>query len=292
MKANSNKVIVHLYGGVGNQLFQYTFGEYIRNKYGLNVYYDVSSFGILETYRDYQLNVITESLPIYKANRLFFSRYNKYTRFVLRAIYKKLPGVKYICDYEDEFTEDSLNNSKYKTYYFDGYWHNKKYAEWLYGQKSEIFSPVVETPDVLNEYLSFITDNDVISLHVRRGDYLKPENKNMMGACSNDYYKKAVELLLEKYPNSNLLVFSDDTAWVEANLHFNIPMKVVKNYDIQPYWYIMLMSKCRHYIISNSTFSWWGAFLNTNPNKTVVIPSKWYSDRNNPDIYFKNWIKV
>lgn len=285
-------VIVHLYGGVGNQLFQYTFGEYIRCKYGLNVYYDVSSFGILETYRDYQLDVITKDLPLYKTGPFFFSRYNKYIRYVLRLAFKSQPGVKYICDYEDEFTEDILNDSGCKILYFDGYWHNKKYAEWLYEHNPGIFTPIVNMPEVLNEYLAFVKDNNVISLHVRRGDYLKPENQNMLGACSNDYYQKAVNILLEKYPSSHLLVFSDDTAWVEENLHFDIPMKVVQNYEIQPFWYIMLMSKCRHHVISNSTFSWWGAFLNNNSNKSVVIPSKWYSDKENPEIYFDNWIKV
>lgn len=295
MKVNKNtkpRVIVHLYGGVGNQLFQYVFGEYIRNRYGHSVFYDVSSFGILETYRNYQLDVITKELPIYKTNHFFFSRYNKYIRYALRLAYKSLPGVKYICDYEDVFEERILAESKYSTLYFDGYWHNKKYAEWLYKHIPETFQPIDEVPGVLSEYLTLVNNKEVISLHVRRGDYLKPSNSNLMGACSDGYYQKAVDILKKKHPDSLLLIFSDDTDWVKENLHFEIPTTIVRNDDIKPFWYIYLMSKCAHNIMSNSTFSWWGAFLNDYPEKDVVMPAKWYARDENPQIYYEKWIKI
>lgn len=286
------KIIVHLYGGVGNQLFQFAFGEYIRYNYGINVYYDISSFGILETYRDYQLDVITKKLPVYKTNPLFFSRYNKYIRFILRQIYRSLPGIKYICDYEDLFEEAILTDSNYSTIYFDGYWHNKKYAEWLSKNHPEVLSPVDEIPDVLMDYYNLVNSEEVISLHIRRGDYLKPENSNLVGACSNGYYEKAIEILKEKHPNSKILVFSDDLDWVRENLHFDLPMNVVRNDEIKPFWYIYLMSKCNYHVISNSTFSWWGAFLDSKENKEVIMPAKWYARENNPDIYFDSWIKL
>lgn len=286
------RIIIHLYGGVGNQLFQYVFGEYIRIKYGRDVFYDISSFGILETYRDYQLNVIRKELPIYKTNLFFFSRYNKYLRYALRLLYKHLPRIKYICDYEDQFEESILCDNSYSTIYLDGYWHRKTYAEWIKSLKSDILQPCQPTPQEITEYIDYIKERNVTSMHVRRGDYLKPENSHLAGVCSMDYYKNAILRIKDKYPNMSLLVFSDDTEWVKHNIKYDGGMLIVRNDNIQPFWYIYLMSLCNHNIISNSTFSWWGAFLNDNPDKMVVLPARWFNGQDNPDIFFESWIKI
>lgn len=286
------KVIVHLYGGVGNQLFQYVFGEYVRHKYKLNVCYDVASFGVLETYRDYQLEPIVDELPIHKTNCLFFSRHKTYLRYGLRLIYKHTPGIKYICDYEDAFDESILESNKYSTIYFDGYWHNKKFAEWLSLNVPDFFTPKKEVPTCLVNIIEYIREHKMISLHVRRGDYLKPCNSNLVGACENGYYNKAVEMLIERHPNSEILVFSDDNDWVKDNLKFSVPFSIVEDYKVKPFWILYLMSLCNHNIISNSTFSWWGAYLNKYAKKDVVMPKKWYAKQDNPLIYFEEWIKI
>lgn len=286
-------IIVHLYGGFGNQLFQYSFGEYIRYRYGLSVSYDIASFGVLETYRDYQLSPIVKDLPVQKVGRLFFSRYKTYARYFLRLLYKKKPGVKYICDYEDNFDESIFQSNKYQTIYFDGYWNDKKYAEWLIKNNHYIYNPVEDIPSELTEILEYIKSGEVIALHVRRGDYLKPCNSNLAGACANGYYNKAVDLICSKnVQNAKLLIFSDDNQWVQENLKFDIPSGIVDDFKIRPFWFVYLMSLCKHNVISNSTFSWWGAFLNKYKSKIVVMPSKWYANQDNPPLYVEQWLKI
>lgn len=285
------RVIVHLYGGIGNQLFQYTFGEYIRNRYKLRVQYDIASFGVLETYRSYQLDPIVNDLPIFNTGVFFFSRYKTYLRYILRFAYKLNPRKKYICDYEDKFDESILTNNKYEEIYFDGYWHDKKYVEWITENAPHIYYIKQPVPSSLNSLIEYISNNELISIHVRRGDYLKPCNSNLVGACENGYYNKAVNILLKVHPSSELLVFTDDKEWVRDNLKFEKPFTIVEDFEVKPFWVLYLMSLCNHNIISNSTFSWWGAFLNNNPNKDVVMPQKWYARQDNPKIYFDKWIK-
>lgn len=284
---NENKqVVVHLYGGIGNQLFQYTFGEYVRNKYRLNVSYDISSFGVLATFRDLQIKSIVNDIPIFETNKYFFSRHTRFYRRISRWLFSHRPGI----IYRDNHIDESLFLSdKWNLLYLDGYWHDKKYADWVISNVGDIFHPIGDMPKCLDKYVDYINNRNVVSVHIRRGDYLNPVNARHLGVCTLEYYLRAIKEVQGRVENPSFIFFSDDTDWVKMNFQLGDNMMIVENDDIPPFWYIHLISLCSHNIMSNSTFSWWGNFLNTNKSKITYAPSRWFLDEKNPRLYSENW---
>jgi len=134
------------------------------------------------------------------------------------------------------------------------------------------------------------------AVHVRRADYVSDETTNALhGTCSPHYYKKAMHMLYDRERDVSAFVFSDDPNWAEQNLELNVPMCVVRlNAAEKGYEDLRLMSLCRHFIIANSSFSWWGAWLGNRENKCVLAPENWMRDPqlNSPDVYPADWIKV
>ena len=283
------KIVVHLYGGIGNQLFQYTFGEYIRNKYHEEVFYDISSFGVLETFRDLQIDSIVKDIPVFKTGKLFFSRHIRFARRLFRLIFRLMPGNVY---FENRFDETIFSRKNWKLVYFDGYWQDKIYPLWVKENVIDLYQPMESIPEVLKPYVDYINNNNVTSIHVRRGDYLNASNINMFGVCSLDYFKEGTRIISEKVPNAKFLIFTDDIQWVKQNMKLQNEFRVVDNDPIKPFWYIYLMSLCDNNIISNSSFSWWGAFLNNNIEKWVIAPKNWYKERSNPKMYLDNYIII
>ncbi|MCM1332616.1 MAG: alpha-1,2-fucosyltransferase [Bacteroides sp.] len=282
-----NRVIVHLYGGVGNQLFQYAFGEYIRHKYLLDVCYDTSTFGRFGPPRDFQIEIINPNISIFKDGKFNFSRYQKFLRRGLRLLFKIVPGNKY---YYDTLKEPLIINRPFRNLYFDGYWQDYKYVSWIMEHIGDIFRPKEpEFPVELREYVKLISSKNITSIHIRRGDYLRPENLKLLGICTLNYYRKAVAHVLRRDPNTEILVFTDDKDWVKDNLKLLVPFKIVNDSGVKPLWLIYLMGKCKNNILSNSTFSWWGNFLNNHPNKITVAPLHWMKQRENPNIYRPDW---
>ena len=282
----NKQVVVHLYGGIGNQLFQYTFGEYLRYKHQLNVFYDISSFGVLATFRELQINSITDEIPIFKTGHFFFSRYTKYLRIVLKVLFCMKRGYKYFYNGIDE---SILTADNWKVIYFDGYWQDKKYAEWIISNVGNIYLSIDKIPVEFEKYIHFVKKHNVTSIHIRRGDYLKKENINLLGICSLKYYTDSVEYILSKDPSTEIIVISDDNEWVRKNLRLSKNYIIVEELNIKPFWYIYLMSQCNNNIMSNSTFSWWGAFLNNHNEKIIVAPMHWMKQKENPPIYTDTW---
>ena len=122
-----------------------------------------------------------------------------------------------------------------------------------------------------------------VSLHVRRGDYVSdPKTKAILGVCSLDYYRAAIAHIAERIESPAFFVFSDDIAWAKANLEIPFPCEYVDhNQGQQSYNDMHLMSLCKHHIIANSSFSWWGAWLNPRKDKIVIAPENWFA--NNED---------
>ncbi len=133
-----------------------------------------------------------------------------------------------------------------------------------------------------------------ISLHVRRSDYVTDQKVNAIhGQTSLDYYEQAITYIKERTQKPQLFIFSDDIAWVQEHLKTDVPMifipLTIKDYEAQH-----LMSLCRHNILANSTYSWWAAWLNANPQKIVIAPKKWFNDnsRDTNDLIPENWITL
>lgn len=136
-------------------------------------------------------------------------------------------------------------------------------------------------------------DENAVSIHVRRGDYLEPKYWKTTGCvCQLPYYLNAIAEMNKRISQPSYYVFSDDIAWVKENLPLPKAFFIDWNKGTESWQDMMLMSRCRHHIICNSTFSWWGAWLNPRENKTVIMPERWFRHCETPDICPDKWIKV
>ncbi len=167
--------------------------------------------------------------------------------------------------------------------------------------KSEIVKEFEFKEDLVGENKLtelLIKSTNAVAIHVRRGDYLYSHNVDIHGVCSIDYYAKAIGYIKNQINNCTFFVFSDDIEWTQHNLNFGDSQKyfIVHNNGSNSYNDMRLMSLCKHNIIANSSFSWWGAWLNQNPDKIVIAPQKWfnYQEYNAmaQNIIPKSWIKL
>lgn len=173
-----------------------------------------------------------------------------------------------------------------------GYWQCEHYFEDIRALILAEFTPA-ELPDQINlDVGRKIAQSMSISLHVRRGDYVNNKFHSFLGL---DYYRVAVAEMASKTECPHMFVFTDDPEWCRQNLNISFPYTLVThNPGPQAYWDIILMSRCKHNIIANSSFSWWGAWLNQNPRKIVIAPKRWFGDPSvdTIDRVPKGWIRL
>lgn len=279
-------IIVKVWGGIGNQLFQYVFGQYLRYKYSQEVYYDNNSFITTDKLRKPELYAVDGKMKY--DNSFSFSKTRGVKNRILRFMFQLHPKHNYIA-------ENSSIPENYKAghvYFFQGYWQDIKFYEWLQANvpsfiiRSQKWS--IELAEIRNQIES--SENSV-SIHVRRGDYFKPENVKTYGVCDATYFENGLKIIAEKVPNAKLFIFSDDLQWVKDNLQMPEDALLVPNYDVSQFAYIELMSLCKHHIISNSSFSWWGAVLNRLNDSIIISPKKWKLTTDKT-IALESWIKI
>lgn len=285
LKKIFNMFIVRLWGGVGNQLFQYAFGEFLRTNYKLDVCYDIGSFGTTDKLREFELQLIAPDLLI--CDNIYFSKFRGFINRVLRSLYSIRN--KFITEKDFSLEKISLINPQKKVY-LQGYWQKEIYAKSLID--NGLYFPKKEIPKELEEVeLRIKSSENSVALHVRRGDYFHPKNIDTWGVCDVCYYERALSYLQSVKGNCKIFVFSDDLEWVRNNIQITNDAFFVPNYNVSQYWYIYLMSLCGNNIISNSSFSWWGAYLNNKNDKIVISPSKW-NLKTNKTLALDNWVKV
>ena len=134
-----------------------------------------------------------------------------------------------------------------------------------------------------------ISEKNSVCISVRRGDFFNAENEKTFGVCTIQYYINAVEIMNEKVDAPIYYVFSDDISWCKKNLRFDGEVEFVPQ-DMPVYETLRLMYTCKHFIISNSTFGWWGQYLSRNNDKVVISPSRWNNDGFESRLIDKNWI--
>ena len=280
-------IIVKVWGGIGNQLFQYVFGQYLKYRYNQDVRYDDNSYISTDKLRKSELGALAGNI-VYD-NSCSFSKYQGVKNRLLRFAFQLNPKNHYI-------EEGMTVPNEYKpdhTYFFQGYWQDYSYYEWLVKNVPGFSISSDMIPDEVNEYFESIKSvEESVSIHVRRGDYFLPQNIKKYGVCDEAYFNTAVELLEKEQTPQKYFVFSDDLDWVMKNLQLPLEKTVfVQNYDVAQFLYIELMSLCRHHIISNSSFSWWGAVLNAKEGAYVVCPARWTLD-SDKTIALSNWLKI
>lgn len=179
--------------------------------------------------------------------------------------------------------------------YLAGYWQSEKYFRGATADIRADFTFRIPPANRNAELAEQIGQMNAVSLHVRRGDYAKnPQTNATHGLCPVDYYRAAVQYVSERVERPNFFIFSDDIAWAKKHLEIGLSRQYVDhNHGAESYNDMHLMSLCGHHIIANSSFSWWGAWLNPNPDKIVVAPMKWFANNNNiEDLLPQNWVSL
>lgn len=292
-------IIVKLIGGLGNQMFQYSCGRFLANKHNTELKLDISGFDEQTngTPRKYELGLFNIKAGFATENYIEFckkTRKNKLPR-VLRKILKQpkiIQGEYTQCFYH--YNEDVAKLPD--NVYLDGYWQSEKYFKPIENVIKQEFSLNHDISEENKKFLALIKSCNAVSLHIRRGDYVKDNNiNNVHGTCSLDYYYNAINYIARKTQNPHFFLFSDDIEWVKNNIQINYPVTIIDcNNDSCGYFDMMLMKDCKHNIIANSSFSWWGAWLNSNDNKIVIAPQKWFNnfDADTKDLIPNLWVRL
>lgn len=292
-------VVIQLAGGLGNQMFQYAAGRAVSLRRQVPLKLDLSGFAP-NGKRQYALDVLAIAAEPGRAEELSALRGSarpepKWWERLLGLRRPFSPPSPFIYD-EPHFHFDPTLSTLAAPVYLRGYWQSEKYFQ--------------DCAPLLRRELSFrvplvgdnlataaaIESSNAVSLHVRRGDYVTDKTTHRFhGVCSLDYYQMAVERVGRQIANPHFFIFSDDPAWTRANLRLTHPTTwVTVNRPECGFYDMQLMSQCRHHIIANSTFSWWGAWLNPAPNKLVIAPQRWFgkASHNTIDLLPEEWIKL
>lgn len=290
-------IIVKVIGGLGNQMFQYAFYESLKDYYK-NVKLDIFDFEGYNLHNGYELE------SMFKINASYSSKedsnsFKLYDSTFISKIIKKVPVFKNFTN-KYYFRENQLSYNpevfklKSRNIYFDGYWQSEKY----FNYKQDFIRNKLTLKKKLEgrnlKLLNYIQNTQSVSIHIRRGDYLisKRNIERYGDICNLPYYNKAISIIQSKISNPKFVIFSDDINWTKKNLKVEDGIYVDWNQNINSSLDMILMSKCKNNIIANSTFSWWGAWLNNNSNKIIITPKKWNNDKNTKDIVPNEWIKI
>jgi len=290
-------IIVKIFGGLGNQLFQYGFGLYLADVLNTKVVFDVQTIRNEKSFtkRNLELSVFDIHLDLASGSDVKIVK--KFNKGILERIERKLVQ-KCPFLFRHYYVESSARKHIINTYlrddcYYDGYWQSEIYLKAI----EHILRPkfvIKQALDLLNaNMLKNIISSNAVSLHIRRGDYLSIQsNTQIFNECTLYYYMNAVNLIREKVLNPTFYIFSDDIEWARA--HFIGQEYIFVDFNTNsPGNDMFLMSHCRHHIISNSTFSWWGAWINNHQDKMVITPEKWFKNgMSEVGLLPESWIKL
>jgi hypothetical protein len=290
-------IIVKLIGGLGNQLFQYALGRHLAHIHKTELKLDVTGF---EAYKLHSYGLGKFNIVENFATKEEIKRFIKYRKKNGRIwfLYNRLIADKSMYVQERQFNFDpSVLRSK-NSAYIDGFWQTEKYFKAIEEIIRKEFTLKTKISDYSAQIASCINNANSVSIHIRRGDYASDEKTNKYhGLCSLDYYHEAIKEIAKKIDKPHFFIFSDEPEWAKKNLILDFPATYVDgNKSDKNYEDLYLMSLCKHQIIANSSFSWWGAWLNQNKNKIVFAPKKWFSytktSVNTNDIIPDSWIKI
>jgi len=285
-------IIVNLKGGTGNQIFQYALGRHLAIKNNDTLKLDVGSLDrankVGDIYRPLQLDVFNIQKNYATEDEV---RRLKYPFGVISKAWRYL-SFKLSRDKNTLFYPHVLNWKG--NIYLDGYWQSPLYFDPIRDTLLKELTLVKPLSAPAAAIAAQIKQSTSVSLHARRGDYVKnPRVLYEFGMCSQGYYEAAMKKIETIAPNPTYYVFSDDIEWVKNNLPVGSSAVFVKDPAITDTEELMLMSLCQHNIIANSSFSWWGAWLNQNPHKQVVAPTPWFDHQAyDPSLIPPSWVTI
>lgn len=297
--------IIRMTGGLGNQMFQYALYLKLRAMGREVKFDDVAEYKVPDA-RPIMLWVFGISYP--KASAVEINQITDGFLKLSHRIRRKLFGRRSLEYHEKDcnFDEQVLMR---EPAYLTGYFQSEKYFKDVEAQVRDafVFSDKIwekvdaDTKRRVEGYLDQIQNTKAVALHVRRGDYLTT-SEVFGGICTQAYYVSAVKKMLKKVPDAVFFVFSNDTKWVKEwipKLCVEAEGKMADRFVViegttedTGYLDMLLMSRCRHYILANSSFSWWGAYLNPSKEKLVIVPSVWFNNQDCRDIYMEEMERI
>lgn len=292
-------IISKLQGGLGNQMFQYIAGRVLADKLNTNFLVDTSLFYKNKIHNGYELEKIfyidspqasndqIKSLIGWRSTYFGYKllKFFNYKYFLGNNFYLENPLIKDI----------NPNMTNINSYLF-GDWQSEKYFISHEKLVRKQFNFKTKLSNKNKEIINFIrSKKNSVSIHIRRGDYISPvEPRGLHDVCTSDYYYSALKIIEEKKSKPYFFIFSDDIPWVKKNLNFDSNHHFIDhNKGSESYNDLRLMSICNNQIIANSSFSWWGAWLNKNKRKIIIAPKKWLNSNILIGADLPNsWIKV
>ena len=296
-------IIIRLQGGLGNQMFQYAAAAALANQHKCKLLADISCLTqtscIKEgfTPRLYELGIF-KNLNAFIASESITQSFLKVPK--KNKLLQKL-GLLHEKKYEE--TTFTYNDDFFllrPNVLVEGYFQSEKYFSRI-GEiiRQNFLFPDLQPDDLNITLLKQINSTSAVSVHVRRGDYLKdPLTNAFHGTCNIEYYRKAFEYMKQQCSDVIFVFFSDDQSWVKETFMQQLSGSIlVENNSESDNWKDMyLMSKCNHHIIANSSFSWWGAWLNNKADKIVIAPENWFADKEKNEQTHDNippsWIRL
>lgn len=284
-------ITVKLIGGLGNQMFQYALYRAFELK-GRDVCLDDYTYFKLQSpppHLVYHLDIfdlcfkkmVPQSLPNYliKPGSMLFSLVRKFG--IPLSLYREKEASKFD---SNVFSEKNVNK------YFEGYWQTDKYFAEYRTEIKQDFQYVGEWSIENAKYKDMMVNSNSVSIHIRRGDYLK--SSVYTGICTENYYKNAINYIKSHVVNPIFFIFSNDLEWCKSFFRKEDTVIFVEGNDVEhSYMDMILMTYCKHHVIANSSFSWWGSWLGPEGGITIA-PSKWYQNTETPDIWCEGWIKM
>jgi hypothetical protein len=289
-------IIIKLMGGLGNQMFQYAFGRSLSRRIDMPFKLDLNF--LLDrkprenfVFRDFDLPIFRCDLEI--ATKEDITQTLGRSIFQFKQVNKILPVAfrKYYTERHFHFDENILQLGK--SIYLEGYWQSYRYFQNIESEIRNDFKIEDNLSHEVELLKRRIESVNSVCVNVRRGDFLV---NSFHGVCGMEYYEKGVNYLSEKLSELNLFVFSDDLDWCKENMKFNCNIHFVDhNLAGEKFrFYLMLMSSCKYFIIPNSTFGWWAAWLSNYHSKIVIAPKMWLADStiNTSDLIPTDWIRL
>jgi hypothetical protein len=296
---------VVLYGGLGNQMFQYALGVALAEKNNVPLILDTTLLN--DRFPRREVTFRTFDLDVFKIDPQFTALSKMSEKFpvpglwvgldIVWAMVRHLFGIQKVIQERQDHKFDPAVLDAGKNIVIKGYWHSENYfldhAQKIKNEFSFKHALGGGAKDIAQQ----IRSSNSVSLHVRRGDYVSYKSvQATMGDVGLPYYKRAIEYMAQHTKTPHFFIFSNDIDWCKENIKPDFPTTYLGNDSAGPKnsFHLELMSLCKHNITANSTLSWWGAWLNSNPNKIVVAPKQWSIqdavDKNN--IIPKNWVAL
>lgn len=283
-------IYVRLMGGLGNQMFQYALGRRLSLQHGTKLALDRSHFSEHrpgETIREYELDCFNVEAEMFvePAEKLIQKK----------GLYLRPKPLNIYTESGPAFDPVALKQTGNTL--FIGYWQNEKYFKKISPTIRSDFTFVKSLSKEKQSYAEQIQDTPgSVAIQIRRGDYVTNKNSNKFhGITPMEYYDKAIKKISRAVKKPVFFVISDDHLWCKQNLKIGLPTVIIEHIPGTGQEDMNLMSQCKHQIIANSSYGWWAAWLNKNPNKIIIAPKTWFRDKqanSKMEIVPPGWVRI